>query len=297
MPGRKRLILTKGFVKLQARARAAAARKKYSTRRKPNLARFGPSVKQYNLNRMVSSAVRGIAETKLISITDVNEQVPLVSINPSAPNSRYLHFILGSTRPSGWDPQAILLNGTAIAQGTNSQQRTGSYVYLKKTTLMVDIDMAVPPSGVYPPIEFRALLLKPKRYALQSGVTLGPQAGMFINSVGGEIGYNSVGYNSTDFARRPVNKRNFKVYRDQRFMLSAPSAIPNAEGYTGKYGCMKSFRLTLPHYKKVKYDASGNPYDIDTHYSLIVFARAIAKDHVPDNWEMNIRGTTSFSDL
>lgn len=280
----------KGMSRLQAVQRGRKARGQLP-------ARFGPSKKQYGLNKKVSKIVKGLAETKLIAVTPFNEYAPKVPVNQSAPYLRYCHFILGSTLPTGWDTQAQMLGGTVIPNGTGASERIGSYAYLKKTTLMMDIDCTIPPQGTFPPLEFRLIVVKPKRYALQSGVTLGPQAGLFLNDVGGEIGYNSTGYNSTDVLRRPINKRNFQVRRDQRFVLTAPSAIPNAMGYSGAYKSMKSFRLSLPLYKKTKFDTAGKPYDIDTHYSIMIFARPIGKDHVPDNWEVNLRGTTSYTDM
>ena len=261
-------------------------------------ARFGPRKSTYIKNRQISKVVRSLAETKLLPVSGFNEKPPLVPVNASAPNLRYINCLIGDQLPTGWDSQTTLLDGVKIAPGTGAQQRIGSYVYLKKTTLMFDIDMqSTGEAGSKPPIEFRVVVLKPKRYSTQAGITLAPSKGMFLNDVGGEIGYETAYYNTTDFLRRPLNRRNFQVAHDQRFVMSQAENIMNNSGYSGYYPCFKSFQVSLPYYKKVKYDGGNRPYDIDTHWSLIILARPLGKDTIPDNWEMNLRGTTSYTDL
>lgn len=283
--------------------RTATPRVKAYRRRTPTgkMMRFNVSRTRYKKAKAVSSLLRNVMETKLLGIIPVNEEAPAATLLGGLVY-RTAH-ILGPTVPSAWGTAGTdftVLDGITTNPGTGPSDRIGQSVYFKKTTLTVQIDMtenADPTPS--PPLEFRMIVAKARRPVMPSGVTRDPKNALFLTTVGDEFGHNTGGTDGTDLMVQPLNKRMFTIFCDKHFTMSNPLS-PGAVGgiYSGYYPCMKRVRLDLPHYRKAEFQgaAATTPEDYDFVYLMYIYARSLDKDQKASNWEVNIRGTTSYVD-
>lgn len=276
----------------------ARLRRKYRSRlfgpgRYPRLARL---VRGYVERKRFRQSTRNqLAEVKLIPTNVYNELGP----GPIAVGAwaYYVGFVLQSL-PTGWDGSLNNLSGIDVAQGLTGSTRIGNYVYYKKTHLSLQVDMN---ALVYsaPPIEFRFVVLKSRQSVMPAGSTDQPQLTMYLNTVGAQQGYQTPGFNGMDLMQQPLNRRDWVIFRDQKFTLSSPMMTDSDGGnvgYSGKYPCRKNLHVNLNHWKKTRLSAANLPTDYDAHYLIYIFASAIGKDHTAANWEVSTRGTTSFTD-
>jgi len=269
---------------------------------KPYKPAFGANVKLPRLvrgytqrRRQRQSSRNLLAETKLLPTTVYNETpgIPIVT----GALACYKGFVLQSI-PTGWDSNLLTLSGIDVAQGVTGSTRIGNYVFYKRTHLSLQVDMN---SLVYqaPPIEFRFVVAKSRQAVMPAGSTDQPQYTLFLDPVGSQIGYQTTGFNGADMMLQPLNKRDWVIFRDQKFTLSSPMMTDSdggGVGYSGKYACRKNLRVNLNHFRKTRLSSSNLPQDYDAHYLVYIFASCIGKDHVASNWEVSTRGTTSFMD-
>ncbi len=159
----------------------------------------------------------------------------------------------------------------------------------------LDTNLAVA-ANESPPLEIRVVIFKQRRGNMPAGTSFNPATSLFLNELGAKFGYQTSGVNGTDLMVQPLNKRDYLIHTDKHCMLSSPAGSKG--GYTGHYPTMKRFRFELPFYKKTHYNNDTSlPDDIDFHYGIAVFARSQGKDLAANQFEINMRGTTSFSDL
>ena len=235
------------------------------------------------------------SETKYKAITRIDEQAP-VAIQLGA-LAHMANFVVGVAAPSTWT-DFTALDGMNINQGVTDSQRVGACVYLKKTRVSVEIDMKQPAgeTNTTLPCEFRVVVFKTRRQANPAGAIRPPQSSLFLDEVANDFGHSTSGINGTDLMLQPLNKRHFTIYKDMKFMLSNPLDPQLASAYSGKYPCMKRIYLDLPHYVKAHFEDSNSPTNYDFSYGIAIYARSLDKDTKADNWELNIRGTTTFMD-
>ena len=270
-------------------------RKKTYSKPSATLSRFNFSKKRYYRNRKINTMLNQFAETKLIACVRQNEVKPAPIQTGAIMNQ--VGFVMGSTAPSGWDPTLKTIDGIQSHLGTQAGERIGDYVYMMKTHVSLEIDMGVTsPSPC--PIEFRVVCAKARRGVYPSGTTKNPANHLFVNEVGQAIGHSSSGINGTDIINFPLNTRAFTVHTDRKFVLSSPQQGGAAQSYSGYYPCIKRMTFSLPYYKKTHYISGQiNPDDLDYFYFWYVYARPIDKDTSASQFEVNLRGTTSFKDL
>lgn len=264
-------------------------------------ARYNPSVSRNVVNRMIYNQLSKFSESKILPLRKYNESAPLpIQIGAQA---YFKAFVLGENIPANWSGSFETLSGIACIQGDLSTQRQGNYVYLNKTHLTMEIDMS---SNIETnvPHEFRVIMFKERRATDPAGFTKNPAVSLFLSQIGAPEGHETGGINGTDLMCQPLNKRDWVIMRDQRFLLSPPQTIPEsietAAGYSGKYPVFKRMVFNMPHKIKARYPPEGatltEPVNYDFRYGIIVYARAIGKDQRAQNWEVNIRGATSFMD-
>jgi len=235
------------------------------------------------------------AETKLIACVRKDEVKPQVIQTGAI--ATYTSFVMGNTAPSGWDPHMLTIDGMQTHLGTGAGDRQGDYVYFMKTHVSLEIDMGVTsPSPC--PIEFRVICAKARRGSYPSGTTKNPASHLFVDEVGQDIGHTTLGINGTDIINYPLNTRAFTIHTDKKFILSSPQQGGQAQSYSGFYPCVKRFRFNLPYYKKTHFGSGANfPEDLDYFYFWYIYGRPIDKDTTASQFEVNLRGTTSFKDL
>lgn len=254
--------------------------------------------------------MNSIAETKLLALNRQNQAAP-AEIQPLN-KAYYKAFVLGS-KPAAWTGIYNGLGGISIAKGDDSNTRDGNYVYMQKTHVSMTID-TIPQSinGDRPPMQFRVIVGMSKRGLTPAGYTRDPTASLFLQEGGSHFGHTSSGVTGTDLMMQPLNKRDYYIKSDRKFTLSSPSVSINSAvvgqtsnyaGYTGKYATTKNMVFDLGHYKKTRYGDSGTfqnlPEDLNTSWFVIIYARSQQESQglSANDWEVNLRGNTSFKDV
>ncbi len=292
--------------------------------RKRKLARTNFSKRRIGLNRQIFKAMRNYGETKL---------VPTINVSPSGdgdalgvPNARmvggqggtpqsdyYYAAILGGSLPLNWDPNIRKLGGLSIAEGVKNNERIGDYVWLKKTHLTMQLEMQATTNPLHCPIQFRLIVVKQRAATVPTGLVYHPEASLFIQNDGTNSGYESNGgptadvrtMNAFQVQNMPLNKRNWVVFRDQRFQLSPPAPSDgNANNfYSSRLPTRKNITINLNHFKKTKYqdvdgDNKNKPLNYDGRYLVFIFAQSMGIiNSQASAWQLHMTGTTSFTDM
>lgn len=283
-----------------ARAASTIQRAVRGRRRRKPQARFQASRKQSALNRQISKVMSKMSETKLVAITPVNPGAANGTpgnILGTGSNPRVYAWrgVLDSV-PSAWDPGLVALQGIDTLQGDAANQHVGNYIYFKKTSINLQIDMVYNDNATKQ-LQFRMVVCKARQLATPAGEQDLPQTSLFLNQIGNRQGTSSISSLAMvpfEVMNNPLNKRNWVVLRDQKFFLNNPTSMQQ-----GKYPSRKNFRITLPHYKKTKITTAGAPLDYDSRYLIYIFATvpgALSNAQLPDDFRVTARGTTSFTD-
>lgn len=271
-------------------------------KRKPasKLARFAASKPQSMINKAISKAMSRMSETKLVALTGINpgatNGTPSNILGTGADPRVYAWRGILDSRPDAWDDGLVNLQGVDTLQGDAGNQHVGNYVYFKKTSVNLQIDMVYNDNATKQ-LQFRMVVCKARQLATPAGQQDLPQTTLFINQIGNRQGVESVSslaMQPFEVMNNPLNKRNWVVYRDQKFFLNNPTSMQQ-----GKYPSRKQFRLTLPHYKKTKVSTIGAPLDYDAKYLIYIFATvpgSLTSTILPDDFRVALRGTTSYTD-
>lgn len=276
--------------------------KKYSPKSKGAMpARLRGSKAKYSAAKTMSKALTMVGENKIIGLTQINEAAPS-TIQPLA--IAYQKMFVVNSIPTGWPASATSLGGVSLTQGTSAHQRVGNYVYLKKTHITMEVEAQPVSSDAVPvPKQYRVIVFKQRRSNMPTGRTVYPQNTLFLDEQGDAFGHATSGKNGSDLMLQPLNKRDWVIYKDIKFSLTNPQ-LYNENGSAAawnwtnqKYGSYKKMVFNLPHYAKANYDNTTNvPEDLDTFYGVVVYAKSLGKDYAADDWEVNLRGSTIYSD-
>lgn len=273
---------------------------------------------------MLSKFINNIAETKFIPILHRNE-VQAVGIQDTETTSslaRYQFFHLGPKPPPTWSampPQEgtvgvdqypdyetpSSLDGITVYRGDGPGQIDGAYCYFKKTRLSMEIDMSRR-SGVV--TKFRVICFKARRSHGPVGQSPDWAKSLFLGENNVSFGSATLNKDGSDLMLQPLNKRQFIIHSDKKFIMSPMDGNSNILQQTGhtfssKYPSTKTLVYNLPHSKKV--NLGGNfigttgpllPIDYDFNWGIAIYARGLNKDQRPI-FETNIRGVTTISDL
>lgn len=251
------------------------------------------SYKKYSKTRAVSRMLKNYGESIYSAMTPVDEIAPTNQIGTTT--AFYQGWVLGSSIPTGWTGFSAL-GGMAVAQGTSTNQRVGQWAYLTKATATLSLD--VKPNTLTndtEPIEFRVILFKAKAGSRQFGTTYTPDATLMYNTSGQEFGPQSTGITATDVMLQPLNTRRWSIYKHHKFILSPPGEA-GAANTSYYYPSRKILKLTMPFYKKIRFNVANEPQDVDTHYAIMIFSTPIAKFSAGNRYEANIRGTVIYRD-
>lgn len=238
------------------------------------------------------------AEKKLVAMTKQNSKTT-TAIQTGA-SASMVGFVLGS-KPEQWTGNIHNLHGLTIPKGDDQDQRNGQYVFLSHSNIFFNLESATSSTtGNCPPCEFRVIVFRARRASNPAGIAYDPATTLFLDDLGNQYGHATTGIDGTDLTRRLLNRRDWIIKTDRRFVLSRPMITDSDGGqvsYSGKYPVMKNYRFKLPFYKKTRYDASNLPQDTAYHWGVFVYCRALAKESgTAGDWECNIRGNTVFLD-
>ena len=236
-------------------------------------------------------------EQKLTALVQLNER-SIVPIQVGA-QAAGRGFVIGA-KPASWSGTWDNLSGVTIPQGTQPYQRNGQYVYLRHSNVFFNVESNCTAVSS-PPMEMRVIVFKARRETSPAGVSYNPNESLFLDDVGTPTGAGISGFNGYDLTRRMVNRRDWIIHTDRRFILARPlvndSDGGGVVGYTGKYPVSKNMQFKLPYNKKTRYNSSNLPEDCSYHWGIVVYARSIAKDTAcADQAEINIRGNTVYLD-
>lgn len=246
-------------------------------------------------------------EKKLIGLVKVTNALPFASPGVSPSGAIYMKSYVLGTAPTGYASSITSLGGFNPAPGVGADQRIGAYVYFRNTILKIRIQMQFS-NNTIPPNQFRMLVVKPRQKNVPAGQFDAPMDTLFMNNVGIAVGPATTGANamtSFDYNSNLVNRRDWIVYRDYKFILSQPLRTDTDggySGYSGKYPVQKEFVINLPHFKNTRMGSANQPMDYDCHYSLWIFADALgggtggSVSPNPSTWNVDITGTTVFQD-
>lgn len=268
-------------------------KKRTQYRRLPS--RLSGSRTAYRSTKAISRVVNGMSENKLIALTSFDETVPApIQLGALAFTKS---FTIGSI-PTQWAsiPGLSALAGMAFPNGTGHSQRIGKYIYLQKTHFSMEIDTQLAANCL--PTEFRVVILKARRSNNPMGISNSYGTSLFLAPDGSSFGHQTTGINGTDLMMQPLNKKEWDIRKDSKFMLShaALAITPDLNTQSsGKYPVFKRITCNFPYYAKTEI-INNVPSDLDTNYVVAIFSRSLAKDNFAGNWEVNTRGTTTFKD-
>ena len=147
------------------------------------------------------------------------------------------------------------------------------------------------------------IVFKARRAYSPAGVSYNPANTLFLKENGDPFGHATGSINGQDLMLQPLNKRNWSILKDQKFMLQPPVTLtgssfnPATTAITtsSKYPNEKTFFLQLPHQVKAHFDVN-EPDDYDYRWCVAIYAHSITRDTISNYWEVNYRGTTSALD-
>jgi len=256
---------------------------------------YGGARKVYRKRRTVGKTLNLLGETKLRPLDTLSEIAPVpIQIGAQAYMCAFnigAAPIFTSSNP---------LNGIQVSQGVAFNERIGNYLYYKKSHVTLRLEMTAKSNA--PPIQFRMIMFKPRRAVNPSGITPSWSTDGFLNTDGESFGHATLGTTGLDLMMQPLNKRDWVVYKDTKFILqnynnledpaSTPQLIYN------HYPAQKESQLNCPYYKK-SYFPSGaiSPTDLNFSYGIVYYAHTLGRSGIlPNGFEVTTRGTTSFCD-
>lgn len=209
------------------------------------------------------------------------------------------------------------MNLFEFPQGELNDERIGDYMFIRQSKLKFEIQalsqqlVQGSPEGAQPVIQFRFIVVKSNRKYDSLGDVQDPGNTLFLDTQNNAFGYGIPGSTSTSTSflnfSAPINKRDWIVYCDKRFKLSAPVLGDDPIGSERtnnaypKYNTKKYLEVNLPVHKKTHFDNNTDcPDNVDTQW--LVICQAIhgsycdASTTAPRNWRMNVLGTTSAYD-
>lgn len=212
---------------------------------------------------------------------------------------------------------ATPLNLFRFNQGTGGAQRVGDYMYLKHTTLKMEITnipQVIPDDNtdayLNAPVRCRLMIVKANRKNNKFGTSPDPSRSLFIDTQNGAFGYGETAGSINLLMKQPINTRKWIKYMDKSFTLTPyvidgvdaggrSTAVPSGRGYSSK-----RISVRLPVYKKTHFDsASATPDDVDTQWFIVL--QCVRECHClvappnasrPQGIRMEILGTTSALD-
>lgn len=299
------------FLKKGQKSKAKAKKTKRLTRQEPTSTRIQTAV-----NKAVSKQLEGVVETKLIPLSKERQVVP-VPIWTTALSASPTHVWGGcfGVKPSSWSSglfsgatQYDNLGGFAMPTGPGAGQRIGDYVYMKKSVLSLNVQMEPQNDSVRPisPYRFRMIVFKPKSRVRTVGDPSDPTQDLFINEIGNNFGHGTQTTSYMDIHQSLLNKRDYTIISDKKFMLSHPqfnmpdnantsNPLRNVAGR--QYSCSKDMRITIPWEKKVRYDLTNQvPADLNVSVGFLLLGQSVDNTQASELFNVSYQGTTIYQD-
>lgn len=255
-------------------------------------------------DRIVAKVISRVAENKIIPLTEFTEVSP-VPIQIGAQGYMFAAVLGGVPTPwnSGyWNN----LGSVTPPSGTGHAQRIGNQFFLKKTSLVINVDCEKRSDPL--PMEFRTIVAKPRRSRDPTGVTQDPYLNLFTNPNGDPVGPGTnasgipgQGITNPQLFNSMINLRDYMVYSDtfdnmmgssqhnQNLGTLSTSHAPPYKGFYRK-------RISLPHNIKAHVNTQGRLTNYDPAYFVVILARTLGQDDAAGRWNLWVQGTTSYND-
>lgn len=256
----------------------------------------------YKSSIRASRKLNSFGEVKIQPLRNINNQTP-VRMNPLAgPVPVYgLRFVIGDALTQY--PLYTPLGGMTWPRGPDMDQRNGNYMYFKKISLTMEVNMNQVGATNAGPRRFRLIVFKARRYDNPTGVTTNPNDTLLLTPGGTSFGVSSLGQ-MLDFTHQITNKRDYQIIKDNTFILQNPLGNPSASvtpviPTSGQYKATKTLRCSLPLFKKTHFNNVSNlPDNLNYNYGIYLQALNVGSSTaIPDDFNLSIRGTVSANDV
>lgn len=214
-------------------------------------------------------------------------------------NTYWRGLVVGSGIPPDWG-QPSIGNFDSIGGMDFQSNNAFNYINLKHSMLNVTINMQYGDNNWKPPTEFRMIVGMSRRKTLDSA-DISPYDNLFIDDNGASLGAKDM--NNQELMTRMLNRRQFSIMSDKKFILSSPFNVDSDGGYggySGKYPVMKNCRFKLPYGGKTFLFSDGSarvPRDTPYRYFMFLYAASTWPDETANNWEISSYGTTVYEDI
>jgi len=306
---RKRSSARRTYKKRDSRKKTSTYRKKYL----PSRIR-APSKANYKIAKEVSRQLNKVAENRFVGVHKRCIQ-PVPKPGGGVAPATYVFYNSGTDLPTAVDP-SNLYTAMELFQYPQSTppvvgQRIGRYLYVKHSHINFELQMLPtlgPSLGLLSnPVQFRFMCVKQRSNNVRLGNVHTPGDSLFLAADNKSIGYENTQAFSLEFNKQPINKRNWMVYCDKKFILAPPAAVlqdganNSVETAGSKYPSNRHITMKLPVNKKVLYGLGGeHPLDFDSQWLFIVqaipVANCVGTAEPPKNWILNYTGTTVAND-
>jgi len=250
------------------------------------------SRRTFSNRRRMQRVLRPLAETKLTPCEPKTEIQP-TPIQLGAQGT-FIAFTLGEQAAF---TGATIVRGTRIPQGISESQRIGQYVTYKKTHATVRLESN---AGVNaPPIQVRCIMFKARRSSNPAGISPAWDETGFLNVDGTKFGHGTQDITALDLIMQPLNKRQWIIYKDTKFILQPYNSLSTGDLIYNHYGAAKQMTFNMPHYQKSHFPGGAlTPDDADLRYTIVYYFHTLGRSGVVASaLEASFRGTTSYTDM
>lgn len=226
---------------------------------------------------------------------------PMLKIDEASPapiqtgaQAYYWGACTGLNVPAGWSSLSQPLEGFDFQPGVGSNDRVGRFMFLDHSTATLQVEYNAQ-SDNQQPLKFRAIVFKARRGTDPVGITYNPSQDLFLRPDGGVFGHATTGTRFTDIELQPLNKKDFIIIKDTKFILS-PTLRSGAQetAAINRYPNTKTIRLYLNHKIKCEFrdDGANEPHNYDYRFGILIYAGEVGRDGLASGWDVNFRGTT-----
>jgi len=285
------------------------ALRKYSKQNKKKSVKSKVNANTKKINELIKEK-KDETEYKIQALRAVYSGIPKPQQGTFTGSLYYYNACLGSPATT-WLGPAGTANFTALQgftwdQGVLSNERIGRYLYFRHTTMNMRLNM-VPVANSASPTQFRVVVFKAKRNSALGSGGGNPNADLFINNSGDNIGLNVSSAAETrtfEFMNMLTNKRNYNIIMDKKVILQPTLASVTGGSnvvtpFSTKFPPEMTFNLKLPHNEKVSFAPGNfsNPQDLNYQYCVQVIAAPFGSTTAAaDDWRISFRGTVSAID-
>ena len=291
---------------------------------KPNRFKGSKVSSRYTTTRLVSKMLSNYGENKFRgNLIECQESVPKSSLGGTQPLSYNLINLgrdISTFLGVGWTHP---MNLYQFPLGDASFERTGRYMYLRKTHLTMEIQMnpindtSQVFNNLNNQLQFRLMLVKANRkyqpYGEDSSGTARPNTSLFLTNQNTAFGITNTTASTFEYMNNPINRRQFNVLCDKKFTLSPPAVCwDNDEkgainAANSRFPTKRTLHMNIPYYRKAFFQNSdtatqNTPTNLDTQCMIIL--QAVRSSYCADPittpldtlYTLTVQGTTTCRD-